>query len=306
MKVEFKNYAGTILEDSPVIKQHFYQGDKINIIRNSFNFKKVVDLSSSLSNNQASAIYGDYLYVARYANNNANLLVFNKDTGVYITSINLNTNVHCNVLNFGVEFYQGNDIPVLYASEWDGNKSYFVFNIVHSGSSWSATLVQTINTSSLTSTAFGAGNSDMCIDLDGYLYSITYKLNSYLSVVSGSKNRYAICKFELPKLSKGSTVTLTDNDILDSFDIECFAARQDACYLGGKIFILAGLPQDSTVASLDPHTHLLVVDTFKKCLTNNIIIDDLNENKEPEGIYVNDGYLDVTFANDAKIFRFDF
>lgn len=310
MSTQLKKWNGEDIYPNVVVtsRTHKYAGEKIDLSELGYDFSKDVNLSGAYTGNtQGCVCFGNYIFIAQYASSNAKLLVFNRTSGVYLSAVNLNTNVHCNSLTFGSEYYGGNtEFPVLYASEWDGQKRYFVFNLVrNSDTSWNASLVQTIQTSSVSSDSrFGAGNSDVCIDAsNGFMYTISYKKNSYDSATSG--NMYSICKFALPKLSAGSSVTLAASGILDSFEVKCYSARQDFCYHQGKIYLLAGLGKNQTTVA-DKQTYLIVIDTEKKIIANEIIIDHLNSAIEPEGIFVEKGKLYCTFQGGTALYRFDF
>lgn len=306
MTTQLKTWDNTLIyPKTQESKKYTYQGEKINIEDLQYNFSKELSLEiDNLSNTQGCTHWENYIFVARYVSSRAYLLVFNKTNGVLLATISLNINVHCNTVNFGNQYYNGNEIPVLYASEWDGNKRYYVFNIVKiSETNWTASLIQTINTSSVSGLdAFGKGNSDLCIDRQkNLMYTITYKINSYDS----SGNMYTVCKFNIPSITSNTSVTLSESDILDTFDVKCYAARQDFCALNGKIYLLAGLGKGQTTVA-DKQTYFIVIDTEKQSIVNEIIIDHLNEAIEPEGIYIENGYIFVTFQGDPSIYKFEF
>ena len=94
-------------------------------------------------------------------------------------------------------------------------------------------------------------------------------------------------------------VTLTADDLVDSFTTEYFRYVQGATYYGGKIYSLEGFTDNTT----NPPA-LRVVDLATKTVCEKIDLYGLNLKTEPEIVFVLDGkgyYSDVS----GNIYRFE-
>ena len=94
--------------------------------------------------------------------------------------------------------------------------------------------------------------------------------------------------------------------MIEYFDVPCYSARQDACCFRDKIYVLSGLVEDSEVRAVDPHTHLLVIDPFKQLIVSHVLLDNLNNNIEPEGLFIDSNYMYIMFQSDPSVYRFEF
>ena len=230
-----------------------------------------------IHNNLAIFVNGTKYWVAD-KNNGFNVLKAG-DVGV--------TGVHSNVGSLGTEFYNGNTIPLIYLTDWDGEKGVKVFNL--SNTTYTMSHVQSINPSSelLNSDIFGRGNTDFIVDREnGFLYSICYKEDTWREIES---NKTCICKFALPRLSSGSNVTLRLADIIDHFEVENIPTRQDCCIYNGILYIENGY--------VNPHykATLRAIDLSKKEVVSKIDISKIVDG-EPECLEFDEDHLLMAYG----------
>lgn len=227
-----------------------------------------------------------------------NLAIFVNGTDYWVTDKNNNfkvlktgnankTGLHSNVGSFGTEFYNGNKIPLLYLTDWDGTKGVEVFNL--NSTTYAMTHLQSIVPSSelLNSDIFGRGNTDFIADKEsGFLYSICYKEDTWREIET---NKTCICKFALPRLSAGSTVTLKSSDIIDHFEVENIPTRQDCCIYNGILYIENGY--------INPHykATLRAIDLSQKKVVSRIDISKILDG-EPECLEFDQDHLLMVYG----------
>lgn len=240
----------------------------------------------TLSNNQQCCIIHN------------NLAIFVNGTDYWVTDKNNNfkvlkrgnnnkTGLHSNVGSFGTEFYKGNKIPLLYLTDWDGTKGVEVFNL--NSTTYAMTHLQSIVPSSelLNNDIFGRGNTDFIADKEtGFLYSICYKEDTWREIET---NKTCICKFALPRLSAGSTVTLKSSDIIDHFEVENIPTRQDCCIYNGILYIENGY--------INPHykATLRAIDLSQKKVISRIDISKILDG-EPECLEFDQDHLLMVYG----------
>lgn len=230
-----------------------------------------------IHNNLAIFVNGTKYWVTD-KNNNFNVLK-SGDVGV--------TGVHSNIGSLGTEFYNGNTIPLIYLTDWDGEKGVKVFNL--SNTTYTMSCVQSINPSSelLNSDIFGQGNTDFIVDREkGFLYSICYKEDTWREIES---NKTCICKFAIPRLSEGRNITLGLEDIIDHFEVENIPTRQDCCIHNGILYIENGY--------MNPHykATLRAIDLSKKEVVSKIDISKIVDG-EPECLEFDEDHLLMVYG----------
>ena len=197
---------------------------------------------------------------------------------------------HGNVMNFGNEFASGNtDLPLLYLSQWDGQGGCFVYDIHLNGT---CNLVQTIMASNMDTNRFGSSLGDWVVDkASNSIYSVKYHTASSLPSNTNYDN---ICRFNLPKLSDGASVVLTNADILESFTIPFTPIAQDKKIWNGLLFMAAGNP------SYTGTQKIFVVDLGRKAIISTLNLSSYGD--EPEGLEVLDEGLILGYGTDLTNF----
>jgi hypothetical protein len=278
-----------------------YIGDPIKLTR-TYNYYNMFTLSGIIYH-QSLALYGDYAVAADYNSSTAKIQIYKFSTNSVVASINLQSNdsfiPHCNVICFGKNINSANSIvPLLYVSKWDyqSDKSCLVYDITETGGVYSANLVQTI-TPNISSSILGEGDVDWIVDTDkNMLYALAYKLAGSSLQVEGNEEK--IVSFVLPNVSS-SQVTLTDDDVVDSFSLPIINASQDKTYANGKIYVIAGMG-----ASYPQFSKLVVIDLLNKRVSSEVKLP--SSMAEPEGLSERDGHLYFDFGNNGlNIFVFD-
>ena len=202
---------------------------------------------------QSSAVSGKYwfgcgyecLEDGNYTNDHPFIIVCNLEKGEYITTMHLNSAdvrvPHCNVCCFGNEAFDDTPFPPLYISQWNynGERGALVVKIVYQNETFSCETIQTIIPKIDDKERFGYGSTDWIVDTDNnHLYSLAYYKSGSSTIIEGNKE--CICIFDLPKIADGSKIYLTNEDIVDSFDLEMFNFSQDKCYYNGLIYVSSG------------------------------------------------------------------
>lgn len=224
--------------------------------------------------------------------------------------------IHCNVLCFGKTQDANSPLPHLYASQWDSAHACFVYTF---NSEYTPSLVQVIvpnikyppveqtepteptdeNPTGIPADVIGKGNIDWIVDTDNNrLISIGYtdaSANSRFTAANGMM----VCIFELPALTD-STVTLTKDDVIDSFKIDEFYVRQDCCYCNGNIFMLCG----GSPGEPQSYRKIAVINPASRCVAS--VIDIKWIEYEPEGIDLYDNSLMIRCMNSSEMYRLYF
>lgn len=265
---------------------------------------------------QDGAVYGDYLFSF---NSVGVCKVYSLKGYGQVSQFELDKNSivspHSNAVCFGVDKYDENDeFPLLYTNiynTYSGNRSYDgtcnVYRITRSGNSFSSELVQIIKvgfTSDTSKWSSPGGDvrpyGNFVIDTDnGKLYAYTMR---------DADKTTRFFEFDLPAFDAGepdsatgvAKVTLTADDITDSFSADYFRFIQGAAYYDGRIYSLEGFTNSTT----DKPT-LRVVDLEEKKVISVIDLYGMGFKVEPETAYFIDGtlyYIDYS----GGVFRVDF
>ena len=187
---------------------------------------------------------------------------------------------HANCASFGKEFYEGNNVPVLYVSECSSPYRCFVENIRNGKSQ----IVQTI---------FAFENEhpklvhDWIVAKKGYfLYTFT-RLGS---IISNGTVLHSINKYRLPRLSEGEKVILSEKDVIDRFDISFKSMGQGGLVNGRYMYLPVGLSHDSDGKRSDAKRSIIIVDLKKQIIERFVdISNDILD--EPEDIAIYNGRL---------------
>lgn len=203
------------------------------------------------------------------------------------------TAAHSNMVSLGVA--ENKDAtPLCYFSHWDGDKGCIGYRLQDD-----LTLKQEqviIPSEELKQNPiFGQGNTDFIIDKKNqFLYSIGYKINSF---GTEPENTTCICKFALPKITDGTFIELTSEDILDYFEIENIATRQDACIIGNKLYINNGFVKNPYVEPV-----IRIVNLNKKKIVRRLYLKEYKDS-EIEAIDINGNNILFTYAGDPTVYK---
>ena len=291
----YQTYA--TLEDINAIPQnltkYYYEGEDLDYRKKRIAFEDYLTLSN-ITAIQGSAIYGDYLFTANNGMSKIAVTDMKNKTQVDMIEFTAVSNYHCNVLNFGNEKYDSDDdFPLLYISMENAYEhKALVMRIQQSGSTFSATLVQTITYP--TNADAGMYYQNCFVDNDGgYLYVIGSSLNDYHS---GNGNKLKVKKYNLPLLSAGD-VQLANADVLGSFEVDLLTAPQGGFIANGKLIHCCGLGDSSY-----PDVHICMIDLVNGKMVTNILLNNYGITTEQESAFVwNEGLYIMT--NGGKITR---
>lgn len=283
----------------------------VEIINDTVVDDLVVSLFASNSvNHQSAAVFQDYCVMV--PDTRSPFYLYNLDQKKLVGGFELtpgkgkdfmgNTLFHCNQSTFGVDHYDENDFfPLLYISQRAGSdQRCFVevyrirpsFNMGNTDLfSFTAESVQTIFFPPMTSSN-SLGNVNCVIDrVNRRMY--TYSRNN--NVVDSN---YGICKiscFDIPDPKK-ETVYLSDNDIKESFMLNCSAVyMQGGCIENNFLYIPQGYASAGFI-------FFNVIDLNKKTLSSQFDLLGAGIQWEPEGCFFYDGNVMVTAG--TNIWRF--
>lgn len=283
-----------IVSDYESLSSYSYYGRKVELENNVVRYKIKSETFTHDTTAQSLLVLGNILIVKNTGTGSCK--IYNKETTALLGTTTGLSEDHSNILTAGVETPSGSSFPAIYSTHWEGTKGVNVYKI---NSDYTITKVQTITPSSslLSSSAFGLGNTDFAVDNEnGYLYSIVYKDNSCQEYEA---NKTCICKFNLPLLSAGSTITLDESDIIDSFEVENIATRQDGFIRNRLLYLNNGFA--------DPYIEprIRVIDLSAKCVVTTVSLKPIKD-AECEGLCIEDNHLLVTFYDDNKFYELYF
>lgn len=224
---------------------------------------------------QGMAIWGDYAYMF---NEGGHCRVIDLESGIVKRELDLacsDMNPHINSACFGVEKNGESELPVIYVSETNNNsKKCFVEDI----SGERPVIIQTIDAKEK---GKAYTNHDWVVDRENhYLYGINRKWHKYIDDQGNVNN--IITKYRLPKLSDGELITLSEEDIIDRFEIIFANDMQDAVIKGGMMYILTGY-HEMVHEKKGAKRAIIIVDLKRMKIDKIIDLTYLTTN-EPEGI----------------------
>ena len=284
-----------------------YYGDKVYLnssLDKRYWFEtQLLNWSSDMYYHQSMASYDSLLIALTdygLSNHRVKGYIYDINKGAFLQEMPFsygdNYKLHSNVCCFGKEFYEGGLIPLLYVSTWDyrSDRACLVYNIMRDDESgeFKSVLVQKITPKEnvLDSKYIGKGSADWIVDTDnGCLYCLSYFLKGASTLIDGNKEM--VTKFRLPKVSEGNEVFLTEDDVIDHFELDMFYKSQDKVYYDGKIFVIAGCGDYVE----NKRNMLYVLNLEKKEVVTKIDLYNIVYG-EPEGLTVHDGSLIFTLA----------
>ena len=180
---------------------------------------------------------------------------------------------HLNNACLGVENYGKDSCPVVYLSECrEGGFHCFVESLDST-----RVLLQTIIAQENGKTVRAI---NWVVDRqEKLLYAIT-RVEKHLDSKGSVRN--TITKFRLPHLAEGADVVLTENDMIDRFDVVFPNILQGCKIRGPYLYLVTGL-QQSQCHRKDSQRAIQVIDLNKKKLVETIDLTFLTTN-EPEDI----------------------
>ena len=213
-------------------------------------------------NSQGGAIYGDILLNVlacdEIEDGADNAFMWDLNTGEKLASFNLGFEFegtkyykpHANVVCFGVEITERADFPLLYVGQTFGllygqtdskSSGVMVYELQKKSGIYTSNIVQIIRpdiTDDLLMHAMGKSIHNYLIDTDKKkLYSLGYESDA--AWFDSTKNIY-ITSFNLPKLSDGREVVLTNEMIEETYTIPMGYCLQSMFYDKGYIYIQTG------------------------------------------------------------------
>lgn len=285
--------AGVDSDINNASTQGYYTGNKIPSVRGTTNrigWRKICNSGGTQSNTQASAIYNGYLF--EFQNNCSKVNIYNlaASTPAYhsqVTPTNITTS-HANCVNFGNLKYDDNDdFPLLYVSGRAASpyNQVQVYRVTLADNVFTITQVQDLRMP------------------DSSTWGQLYLDNTFGTMWYGNETLY---KFKVPAIKDGSgniisSVQLTSNDILDSFNVKGLVHSQGGCIVNGYCYIISGVPQWGDTVCMS------VWDIWgRKIECLNINLNNAGwgttRNDEPESISYYDGHLIVNTL-DGGIYR---
>ena len=212
---------------------------------------------------------------------------------------------HANNSSFGLQRYKESDpFPLLYVSHRVNNDKRGVLQVYRvlplksrddktDFDSLSVTLVQTIYYPKMTDKN-ALGSPWTVIDKENNCM-YTYSRNNRGK--AANKGICRISKFKIPSVGENSEIYLSDEDILDSYEVDFKAPlSQGACINHGKMFIAQGV-------SPKKYLWLRIIDLKKKELVKTIDLKEAGFPAEPEGCYIYDNHLMLSTGG-KRIFKF--
>lgn len=221
---------------------------------------------------QGMAIWGDNAYLF---NDGGHCRVLNLVSGRVQGEFDLASaggKTHVNAACFGTESCNGNS-PLIYISEYNSPSRCFVECVGDTGSS----LVQTIQAQDNMKNRFVQA---WAIDSKRqYLYAIARKTPQK----GMTRNiNVEIVKYRLPSLKEGKNVILTNEHILDVFEVPFHNGVQGAKIRGKYLYIVTGL-QEASHGEINAERAIQVVNLQQQKLIKSIDLTYVTTN-EPEDI----------------------
>lgn len=258
---DFKNFGMT---------ETSYEGAKLSIKKNRLYYKILDGMPSSYNGSaQAAGMFNNYI-VRLYDGGWCTICKLNEDDSVtllqkFALKTQGFTKNHAGAGGFDFVKHDGDDFPYMVY----GNSTlpiWYVENIHLNGTS---ELLQTINVTN--------------VGPEGRWYNVHPTEDGYylfFNIDKATGKNVFIAKMRKPSLSEGSEVTLTENDVVDSFTIHLdkFIEMQDGCVYDGKLWFAfsSGNGGDIKIFDLNSHkmTHTIPINMIPNELEDLCIYND--------------------------------
>ena len=280
-----------------------YFGDKIDLEGYKFSAEKIANVKISTSVPQSCCIYGDEMFLMFASSRFA---VYNLQNETLTSIYSMGTGVpslHCNSACFGNKQSAEDGYPLLYVNSYMdevGKGKCYVQKIVKSGDDYSTELVQSISISFTDQEIWTGKTINPSTEANGN-FIVDAASNRLIAYTTQGFDRTRFFIFELPDIST-ATVTLTENDILDYFDVAYIANIQDSCIRNGIIYLTAGIDW----GYYDKILRIYAISYKGRSIVSEIPLEQVEFlNYEPEGIDYYDGGLLMT-QEDGIVYRFTF
>lgn len=222
---------------------------------------------------QGMVVFSDSAFVF---NDGGRCRVLNLKSGKIVREFLLGSspqNPHVNTACFGKEKPTGSDMPYMYISETRGQFRCFVEQLIADSSLHVQTIAAKVKGKPLDVKTWVVDTKNGC------LYGIT---RDYRKLNEKKEYRNTLYKFRLPKVDEGKDVVLTENDILDKYDLSFASGIQGGKMKGDNLYVSAG--REETVRNrIDAKRVIHVVDLKKRCVKKTIDMTYVTVN-EPEDI----------------------
>ena len=273
--------AKTALDLVQSIKEpqgYSYYGERI-----TFNQNKTVYKELAFSGyGQDGVEQGNYFFGC---NANGSVIVRRKDTGAGQKTLTIPNSLtpHCNSAVWGNKYAETDVYPLLYVNAYNAtgepNGRCYVLRMTELNANnvpFNMVLVQTITVGFATGEPWTDGN-----DIRPYgNFFVDTKHNALWAYTLRDADKVTrFFKFALPDTSVAS-VTLTESDIIDQFEVPYMQYIQGNSYNDGKVFILSGMGTSSIPGLLN------VVDLASRSIVSVVNLNDVGLSIEPEFINI--------------------
>ena len=305
-------YSEGYEEPAPTLYSYTYSGPSLG----TTNVVTAMNVAS-ITALQDGAVYGDYFFAFSGA---GVCKVYTTDNFKQVSQFTLEKvklfKPHSNAVCFGsTKYHPDDEFPLLYTNIYNNygidDKDMIgvcgVYRIVRDGDKFDSTLVQVIKIGFTEDTELWASkNGDVRPYGNFVVDTDRNKLIAFTMRDADSSTRFF--EFDIPTLDEGTKdselkvkkVTLTKDDITDSFKVPYFKYLQGCTYYDGRVYSLEGF----TNSAKNPAS-MKIVDLNKKKMVTEIKLDDMGLTIEPEAAFVIDGELYYAEVS-GNIYKFTF
>ena len=203
---------------------------------------KFMDAAEGSNMEQGASCYGDYLF--QFQTSQVGVYIYNLKEKTFVQHIKMNSiaNNHCTNASFSNIFYEPTDkFPLLYVSgsnmkDWNRVQ---VYRITHNDS-FQLSLVQEI--------ILPNSNENNMLYWQNVIMDND---NNYMYIYANSTDysHAQIAQLNIPDY-KTSKISLTEDDIIERFQIEQFTYQQGAVIKNGLLYITEGIPERIKINNL--------------------------------------------------------
>lgn len=276
-----------------------YIGGRVSLDKRTFNIAFLDTLASTGQGQQGLAIYNGIMFSL---SNKGICAIYSivGDTFTAINTFNLDTYAdtnHANCASFGVEKYDvGDEFPLLYIARcFSGYRTCLVERI----SRTSSTLVQTIGLGTYAGDVDSSSDIQWVVGDDGYLYMF----GNTKSTFNASGNKFVVAKFDLPKLSDGSNISLNLNNAHYMYYMEDYGYKpnrvlQGCCIYNNMMFLPIGYGTSASPSAL------IVWDMEARAIKTKIELASLTSG-EIEDVSIYNGFLYARYGY-GNVYKIEF